>query len=176
MARTAKYGMFVFLIFFCQNVLSQDSLSGTWYFDKISSKDSIIIDVSQRSRLRDFVIKTRKIDLNRIPLNLLDTVNRIIDKDLDLIANSFIKLKPNNRFEIVWNEILIPKATPGIVIDSILHGRWKYNPYSQIVTFQMPDGFQFLYKIISVGKRKLLAGIIHSENQNPQFISAFIRR
>lgn len=155
--------------------LSQSSLIGTWTFNKISSKDSVILNISEKGRLRDFIIKQKKIDFSKIPPSLADTVNRIIDRQVILLCTSFIKFNSDSTFEITMNEILIPRAIPGIVKDSTIKGIWHYEKHTQVVTFKTKNNFRFLYKIIKVGKEKLRVGIINNENQLPRFISDFIR-
>lgn len=166
---------FCLLLLIANSSFSQNSLIGTWTFNKISSKDSVLLNTSEKARIKDFIIRQRKIELSKIPLTLADTVNKMIDKEVILLCNSFIKFNNDSSFEITRSEILIPRAIPGIVKDSTINGIWHYEEHTQIVTFETNDNFRFLYKIIKVGKEKLKAGIIYKESQYPKFISEFIR-
>jgi hypothetical protein len=166
---------FNFLILVAHKAACQKQLTGTWRFSKVSSKDSTIVDVKESDKLRVFLIKNANIDFSKLPTNLIDTLNRYINKELYLVETSFLNLKKDSTFEISENEILIPKAIPGIVTESIISGTWKYNIEKQILTFQTFTGFRFLYKIVSLENGLLLTGIIHAEDQQPKFITTFTR-
>jgi hypothetical protein len=166
---------FFFLLLVAEKTMSQNSLIATWKFSKVSSKDSVILSVTEKEKLREFLIKNAKIDFNKIPLNLTDTVNKIIDKELFLVCASFLKLKSDSTFEVSRSEILIPKAIPGVVTDSTIFGTWHFNSDKQIITFQTLDNFKFQYKIIGIEKDRLLIGIIYTESQQPKFVISFNR-
>ena len=163
-------------MFIAQKAYSQSPLVGTWNFNKISSKDSVILSVTEKGKLRTFLIKNAKIDFNKIPPKLVDTVNKYIDKELFLVCSSFLKLNGDSTFKVTMNEILLPRAIPGVVIDSTLTGTWTLNTNKKILTFQTLEGFKFQYKIIGIEKRQLLVGIIYSESQEPRGIISFNRQ
>ncbi len=167
---------FSLTLFVTQVAFSQNSLIGTWTFTSISNKDSIFLNTSEKAKIREFIIKQEKIHFDNIPLNLLDTVNERIDKEVDLLCNSFIKFNTDNTLEISRSEILIPRAIPGIIKDSTLNGIWNYDENTQVVTLETSDNFRFFYKIIKLEKDKLTAGMIYTETENPRYSTVFIRK
>jgi hypothetical protein len=166
------------LVLFClqsNDSFSQHSFIGKWKFAEIRSKDSLILSTNDNASIRNFVIKNKKLDMSKIPSNLLDTINRLIDKEVKEINTSYIELKPNKQFEISENEMLIPKAIPGIATGKVLSGKWEFDNQNRIITFQLNEGFSFQYQIVGIQNNKLQAGIIYTENQAPRFVSTFLR-
>jgi hypothetical protein len=155
--------------------IAQTSLTGNWNFSKMLLKDSVLFNVTDKIRMKNFFLDMTDSSMKE-DVNDAEPISQTIDSMVNLISNSFFKINADSTFEISNIELLIPSIPGYTMSDTVIIGKWNFIKGEQILSLHTMIPYVYKFKVIKLNLNTLTVAPFIDEEQPQAFQFEFVRQ